>query len=131
MGLRTSIAPVPHWTWPGKEGQEIEGWFYSNQKRIELFLNGIRLGSQNVEKNGHLSWKVKYAPGMLEARASNNGSVLLTAANETAGAPAKLALTTDRVQIHADGEDVSIVATRVLDAANRIVPELLTKSLSI
>lgn len=117
----------PHWTWPGKEGQEVEVWCYSNQERVELFLNGISLGSQNVKKNGHLSWKVKYEPGMLEARASNNGSVVLTAANETVGVPAKLALTTDKVQIHADGEDLSIVTIRVLDAANRIVPTAANK----
>ena len=118
---------LPHWTWPGREGEEIEVWCYCNQQSVELFLNGVSLGSQTVERNGHLVWKVKYAPGKLEARASASGRVVLTAANETAGAASKLVLTADRVQIQADGEDVSIVTVQVVDAKGRPVPVAANK----
>jgi beta-galactosidase len=34
----------PHWTWPGKEGQKIKVWLYTNCDEVELFLNGRSLG---------------------------------------------------------------------------------------
>jgi len=36
----------PHWTWPGKEGQKIKVWGYTNCDEVELFLNGRSLGLQ-------------------------------------------------------------------------------------
>jgi beta-galactosidase len=61
-GAEPVLHILPHWNWEGKEGQEIEVWAYCNQESVELFLNGASLGSQPVVKNGHLVWKVKYAP---------------------------------------------------------------------
>ncbi|PYX93939.1 MAG: beta-galactosidase, partial [Acidobacteria bacterium] len=114
----------PHWNWSGteKEGQEIEVWCHTNLETVELFLNGNGLGSKKVERNGHLEWKVKYAPGVLEARGSKNGQVVLTDKRETTGAPAKLVLRPDRSKIAADGEDLSMVAVEVVDAQGRVVP---------
>ena len=77
-GAEPVLHLLPHWNWAGKEGQEIEVWAYCNQESVELFLNGKSLGSQPVKKNGHLEWKVKYAPGVIEARASKGGRVVLT-----------------------------------------------------
>jgi beta-galactosidase len=113
---------LPHWNWAGKEGEEIAVWCYCNQESVELFLNGKSLGSQPVVKFGRLVWKVKYAPGTLEARASSQGKVLLTAKRVTTGSPAKLALTPDRSIIQGDGEDMSILNVAVLDAQGNVVP---------
>jgi len=119
-------APVlhlfPHWNWPGKEGQEIEVWVHSNLERVELFLNGASLGAQDVKRDTHLTWKVPYAPGTLEARGSKGGQVVLTDRRETTGAPARLLLVPDRDAIAADREDVVVVEARVLDASGRVVP---------
>jgi len=71
----------------GREGIEIPVWVYSNLDEVELFLNGKTLGSQKVRNLGHLEWKVKYEPGVLEARASKDGKVLLTGKRETTGPP--------------------------------------------
>ncbi|HZY62468.1 MAG TPA: beta-galactosidase GalA [Edaphobacter sp.] len=123
----------PHWNWEGKEGQEIEVWTHCNQESVELFLNGKSLGSQQVKKNGHLAWKVKYAPGAIEARASKGGRVVLTEKRETTGAPAKIIATPDRKTIVADGQDVSVVNLAIADAQGRIVPtasNLITFSVS-
>src|SRR5882724_3371574 len=43
----------PHWNWTGKEGQEIEVWCHTNLDKVELFLNGASLGSQDVTRNSH------------------------------------------------------------------------------
>lgn len=112
----------PHWNWAGKEGQPIEVWCYTNLDSVELFLNGKSLGSQRVEKYSHVQCNVNYAPGVLEARASKNGKVLVTEKRETTGAPQAIVLRPDRSKIAADGEDVSVVAVEIVDAHDRIVP---------
>jgi beta-galactosidase len=113
---------LPHWNWEGKEGQDIEVWAYCNQDSVELFLNGTSLGSQPVKKNGHLEWKVKYAPGTLEARASKGGRVVLTEKRETAGPAAKIVAVADRSSIAADGQDVAVINVSIMDAQGRPVP---------
>jgi beta-galactosidase len=113
---------LPHWNWEGKEGQEIAVWAYCNQDSVELFLNGTSLGSQAVKKNGHLEWKVKYAPGVLEARASKGGKVVLTEKRETAGPAAKIVAVADRMQIAADGQDLAVINVSIVDAQGRPVP---------
>jgi beta-galactosidase len=40
---------LPHWNWPGKEGQEIRVDALSNCKQVELFLNGESLGKQAMK----------------------------------------------------------------------------------
>lgn len=113
---------LPHWNWEGKEGQEIAVWAYCNQDSVELFLNGVSVGSQPVKKNGHLEWKVKYAPGTLEARASKGGSVVLTEKRETTGPAAKIVAQADRSDITADGRDVAVINVSIVDAQGRPVP---------
>ncbi|HEU5479608.1 MAG TPA: beta-galactosidase GalA [Candidatus Tumulicola sp.] len=121
-------APVlhvfPHWNWAGHEGQPIEVWCHTNLERVELFLNGARVGggAERVPPNGHAAWHVPFAPGVLEARGYRGGRVVLTARRETAGAPAAVALEADRIRLTADGMDVSVVAARIVDARGRTVP---------
>jgi beta-galactosidase len=112
----------PHWNWPGKEGEEIEVWCHSNLERVEVFLNGQSLGAQDVRRDGHLMWKVRFAPGTLEARGYRGGRVVLTAKRETTGPAARVVLNADRPRIAADGEDVAVVGVQVVDAAGRLVP---------
>jgi beta-galactosidase len=87
-GTQPVLHLFPHWNWPGKEGHEIDVWGHSNLDSVELFLNGASLGSQKVERNTHLAWKVKYAPGTIEARGTKDGKIVLTEKRETTGAPA-------------------------------------------
>jgi beta-galactosidase len=121
-GAEPVLHLLPHWNWEGREGQEIAVWAYCNQESVELFLNGSSLGSQPVKKNGHLEWKVPYAPGVLEARASKGGKVVLTEKRETAGRPAKIVAVADRTNISADGQDLAIVNVSIVDAQDRPVP---------
>ncbi len=121
-GARPVLHLFPHWNWSGKEGQELDVWCHCNLESVELFLNGKSLGSRPVKRNSHVEWKVKYEPGVIEARASKDGKVVLTDKRETTGAPARLRLTADRQKIPADGEDVSVVTVEVLDSKGRVVP---------
>ena len=121
-GPKPVLHLLPHWNWSGKEGQEIDVWCFTNLDSVELFLNGASLGSKMVEHNSHVEWKVKYAPGLLEARGSKNGQVALTAKRETTGAPARLMLRPDRLKIAGNGEDLSVVTVEVVDAQGRMAP---------
>jgi beta-galactosidase len=112
----------PHWTWPGKEGQVIDVWCYTNCARVELFLNGHSLGMQTMEINGHLEWRALYAPGRLEALGyDQKGNQILTTFIETTSALARLLLSPDRLTFNADGEDVVVVNVAVLDAQDHLV----------
>jgi beta-galactosidase len=113
---------LPHWNWPGLEGKEIAVWVHSNLERVELFLNGQSLGAEDMKKDSHLAWNVKYSPGTIEARGYKDGRQVMTAKRETAGPAAKLVLTPDRAEIAADGEDVAVFAIEVQDAEGRYVP---------
>jgi beta-galactosidase len=126
-GSEPALHLLPHWNWEGKEGQEIAVWAYCNQDSVELFLNGTSLGSQPVKKNGHLEWKVTYAPGTLEARASKGSRVVLTEKRETAGPAAKIVAVADRSNIAADGQDLAVVNVSIVDAQGRPLPTAANK----
>jgi beta-galactosidase len=97
-------------------------WVHSNLDSVELFLNGKSQGSQKVEPLTHLQWQVKYEPGVLEARGTKDGKVVLTEKRETTGDPVAIRLTTDRTEIDADGEDLAILKVEVLDKEGRALP---------
>jgi beta-galactosidase len=113
---------LPHWNWPGKEGQDIDVWAHSNCEEVELFLNGQSQGRKPMKRNSHLQWKVKYAPGTLLARGYNHGREILTDSVETTGEPAKILLTPHHSTIKADREDVSVISVQANDALGRMVP---------
>lgn len=114
---------LPHWTWPGREGQPIEVWAHGNAQEIELRLNGRILGRKAMPRNRHLEWRVPYAPGRLEAIGYNNGRVVARATRETAGPARSVKLTADRRTARADGSDVIVLNAAVVDARGRPVPK--------
>ena len=119
----TVLHLLPHWNWPGREGQEIRVDAYSNCKQVELFLNGTSLGKQEMKPNSKLSWQVKYEPGTLSAKGYDaSGNVIAETKEETTGNATQIQLTPDRKIINADGEDVAVFTVSALDAQGRSVP---------
>ncbi len=119
----TVLHLLPHWNWPGSEGQEILVEAYSNCKQVELFLNGASLGKQAMKPNSKLSWQVKYAPGTLSAKGFDDaGNVIAETKVETTGDATQIQLTPDRKTINADGQDVAVFTVSALDAQGRAVP---------
>jgi beta-galactosidase len=119
---RTVLHVLPHWNWPGKEGQDIDVRCLSNCQEVELFLNGQSLGRKSMPANSHLKWTVKYAPGELSAKGYKDGQVIAEQKVETTGPAAGVKLTPDRASIDANGEDLSIITVAVTDAEGRVVP---------
>jgi len=119
----TVLHLLPHWNWPGKEGQTVRVDALSNCKAVELFLNGASLGKQAMKPNSKLSWSVTYAPGTLSAKGFDDaGNVIAETKVETTGEPAAVQLTPNRPTINADGEDVSVITVAVADDKGRTVP---------
>ena len=121
-GKEPALHVFPHWDWPGKEGQEVSVWVYSNLDEVELFLNGQSLGSKQVPPLGHLEWTVRYAPGAIEARGRKKGKLVLNARRETTGRAKTVRLTADRTMLRADGEDIAVLKAEMLDARGRHIP---------
>ena len=119
---KTVLHLLPHWNWPGREGQPIDVRAESNCEEVELFLNGKSLGRQAMKRFSELKWKVPYAPGRLSAVGYNGGVQVAETHVETTGAPAAVQLGADRATFGASRADVSVVTVSVTDAQGRIVP---------
>jgi len=113
---------LPHWNWPGREGQAMDVRALGNADEVELFLDGKSLGRQAMTPNGELKWKVAYAPGTLSAKGFKAGKVVSETKVETTGGAAAVALVPDRATLDADGRDVAVVMVSVVDDRGRIVP---------
>ncbi len=113
---------MPHWNWPGMEGKNIKVTLYSNAGEVELILNRKSLGKKPMPVNGHIDWDVPYKPGTLQAKGFVKGKLFCSGQVETTGVPAKIALSDERGQVNADGEDVAVITVQVNDLKDRMVP---------
>ena len=113
---------VPHWNWPGKEGQSIKVLALTNSDTVALSLNGRLVGEKKVDRFQMVEWQVPYAPGRLEAVAKKNGREVARFAVETTSEPVALRLTPDRQALAGDGRDAVPVTVEVVDAQGRPVP---------
>jgi beta-galactosidase len=113
---------LPHWNWPGHEGEALDVRALSNCEEVELLLDGRSLGRQGMKRNAELKWKVAYHPGTLSAKGFRAGRVVAETRVVTTGAAAALRLGADRTTINADGQDLAVVAVSVVDAQGRVVP---------
>jgi len=99
----------------------IDVWAYSNCDEVELFLNKKSLGRKKMAINGHLEWKVAYAPGTLEAVGYKAGKKLLTDVVQTTTEPASIRLTSHNKSL-TGCDDIAIVTVEALDKNNHAVP---------
>ena len=145
-----TIHLVPHWTFPGREGEVTPVYCYTNYPTAELFVNGKSQGriSKNTEvkkgagKDGRISdvndpaidryrlrWNnVKYEPGELKVVVyDENGKEVGTQTVKTAGAAAQIQLTGDLgaavKPLKADGEDMTFITVNILDKDGILVPD--------
>ena len=114
---------MPHWTWPGREGEEIRVWVLANVDEVQLLLNGRALGVRWVRYGAPLEWPVRYEPGRITAVGFKGGKKVIETGVETAGRPARVEAVPDRNALRADGRDAVPVRVAVLDAAGRLVPD--------
>ena len=122
---------LPHWTWPGREGQTTPVYCYTNSPSAELFVNGKSQGRQIKSKTAdprtryRLMWPdVQYAPGTLRVVAYDaSGQPAGTEEVHTAGPAHHLRLVPDQSTLRADGQDLSYVTVRVEDKDGNLCPD--------
>lgn len=130
---------VPHWTWPGRDGQVTPVYVYTSWPEAELFVNGVSQGRRSkaspsapceglqdeaVEGRYRLMWNdVVYRKGELRVVAYDaDGNVAASESVRTAGKPYALRLECDRDSIARDGEDLAYVTVSVVDKDGNTVP---------
>lgn len=120
---------LPHWTWPGREGEITPVFVYTNFPKAELFINGKSQGMR--EKNDstrqhryRLMWNdVVYQPGevtVVAYDAAGNRAAEQTV--RTADKPYALRLTSSVPALKADGEDLAYITVQAVDKAGNPVP---------
>lgn len=137
---------LPHWTWPGREGETTPVFVYTNYPSAELFINGksqgIRTKDLSVTAEGtmeseesatsfvrqsryRLMWMdTKYEPGVVKVVAyDKDGNAVAEREVRTAGKPHHIELVADRATITADGRDLSFITVRVVDKDGNLCPD--------
>ncbi|MDQ2770139.1 MAG: DUF4982 domain-containing protein [Bacteroidota bacterium] len=127
---RPTLHLLPHWTWPGREGQPTPVFCYTSYPSAELFVNGQSQGRQTKHPSDQpqtryrLMWNdVQYAPGTLKVVAYDaQGQPVATEEVHTAGPPHHIKLIADHPTLAADGQDLAYVTVRVEDAQGNLCP---------
>jgi beta-galactosidase len=116
---------LPHWNWPGREGQITPVHCYTSFETVELFLNGRSLGYRSRNGAHRLVWNdVKYEAGELKAIARGpHGEALSSCHRRTAGSAARIGLSADTATLINDGEDLAFITVDILDANGEVVPD--------
>src|SRR5690606_17896037 len=114
---------LPHWNWPGREGEATPVHVITSVDEAELFLNAV---SQGRTKNRPYVYRLRSdelvsQAGGVHVRGERAGREWTEARVQTSGALARLALEADRTAIGDDGRDLSFITLRVLDARGRAI----------
>ena len=113
---RPMIHMLPHWT---HESGNVDVWLYSNCASVELFLNGVSLGKKALSQRGtknQYAYTVAYAAGTLVANGYDaSGNLIAQDIQYTAGAPAKLALSSDKTAVAVASDDLVYITCDVQD----------------
>ena len=137
---------LPHWTWPGREGENTPVFVYTSYPAAELFVNGKSYGKQRkltaseskalqgkdslaLQRRYRLMWMdTKYEPGTLKVVAyDKDGNAVAEEEVHTAGKPHHIELTADRDRLKADGKDLSFINVRVVDKNGNLCPDATHK----
>ncbi|MBP3843138.1 MAG: DUF4982 domain-containing protein [Prevotella sp.] len=144
-----TIHLLPHWTWPGREGQVTPVYCYTDYPSAELFVNGksqgritkasseqVNFRNANIEKHTpqtifdryRLRWNdVRYEPGELKVVVyDEQGLKAGEQTLRTAGRPSAMKIDTwtqgGGLQLRADGEDLAYVTVSLVDKRGVEVP---------
>ena len=116
---------LPHWTWPGREGEVTPVFVYTNYPTAELFIYGKQSKNNSSLKNRYrLMWMdTKYEPGEVKVVAyDKNGKAVAEKVVRTAGKPHHIELVSNRNELTADGKDLAYVTVKVVDKDGNLCP---------
>ena len=109
---------LPHWTWPGREGEITPVHVYTSGDEAELFVNGKSMG-RKAKEGYRIVWDdVVYQPGKIEVIAYKDGREWARDSQQTAGRAAKAMASVDYA-----GNDLIYVTVDILDKKGLLVPD--------
>ena len=109
---------LPHWTWPGREGQVTPVHVYTSGDEAELFVNGVSYG-RKAKEGYRIVWNdVVYRPGTVEVVCYRNGREWARDKVKTASKPSRLKAAVDYA-----GAELTYVNVDILDARGTLVPD--------
>lgn len=140
---------LPHWTWPGREGEVTPVFVYTNYPEAELFINGKSQGRrkkdlsigidstytpearQNLvrQQRYRLMWMdTRYEPGTVKVVAYDEaGNKAAETEIHTAGKPYRIVLTPEQGDIAADGKDLAFINVKIVDKDGNLCPDASSK----
>ena len=109
---------LPHWTWPGREGQITPIHVYTSGDEADLLVNGKSMGRK--KKDGYrIVWDdVVYQPGKVEVIVYKDGREWARDKQTTAGRPAKVVASVDFA-----GKDLDFITVDIRDKADVLCPD--------
>ncbi len=136
---------LPHWTWPGREGEVTPVFVYTDYPEAELFVNGQSQGRQQKDLSVmvddqspstaesakaratryRLMWDdVRYEPGELRVVAYDaKGAVAMQKTIRTAGEATALTAIANSTTLRADGNDLSFITVSLADGNGTMLPQ--------
>ena len=109
---------LPHWTWPGREGQVTPVHVYTSGDSAELFVNGVSQGLR-VKDGYRIVWDdVVYQPGAVEVVAYKDGREWARDVVRTAGKPATAVAYADFA-----GKELIYVTVDIKDRSGVLCPD--------
>ena len=113
---------LPHWTWPGREGEITPVFVYTSYPSAELFVNGVSQGVRTFSDENHLTrhrlmWNdVVYAPGEIEVVAYDaKGREAARKSVRTSGEAAAITAKAPR-RMPAGSDNLAYITVGVCDA---------------
>ena len=120
---------LPHWTWPGREGEVTPVFVYTNYPEAELFINGKSQGRKAKDPSDEQGrWRLMwmdtvYEPGEVKVVAYDAaGNAVAERSVCTAGEPDHIELKVDRSTLKADGKDLAYIEVSVVDKDGNLCP---------
>ena len=128
---------LPHWNWPGREGEVTPVMCFSSGDEAELFVNGKSQGVRRkgegpnfsqarvqVAKNAYrFVWEdVKYEPGEIKVVVKKNGKLWAKDSRVTTGNTSAVQAEVDRSSICNDGHDLAYISLALVDSKGNVVP---------
>ena len=116
---------IRSWSWEGCEGRVATVEVYADAHRVELRLDGIRVGSQPVgpDQGYKAEFSLPYRPGQLQAIAyDRNGREIGRDSLRSAGPGLRLHVAPECEVLQADGADLAYVPIELTDDVGTVRP---------
>ena len=120
-----SVWPTwPSWTWPEYVGKPITVEVYTKYPEVKLYLNDHLIEAQQVSRETEFkaNFDVNYQPGVLVAKAYENGIIKESTVLQTAKAVDQIKLTAENNTLKANAQDLAYIQIELQDEEGILSP---------